>query len=467
MSNLKTIAAIALLLALFACMVLVIPSLFVEEDNEETSGYSPISVNPPPENVSEPEQVSSPEELDSLSLTIDAIVNNIENLDVFFASEFTREEAEKMNDICGRAAVEAFAASLERGKVTDSEFKTATGYSPKAFYAVAISDPERTTVLKDSEDGVADFVFVGDTAFADGYSVMNRYKTRNKGIEGLVSKEVLDIMRSADVAMANHEFTLTDRGAPVKNKKWTFRGDPKNVSIFGELGVDIVGMANNHAFDYGPVSLTDTLIHLDGANIAHVGAGENLNDAKAPYYYVVNGYVVAIVAGSSIDRFSTRGATDFQSGVFQIFDTVSMTNEIAAAKKKADYVVAYVHWGVESTTNLTSGQKSMGKAFVDAGADVVIGMHSHCMQGLEYYKGKLIAYSLGNFVFSSHDLTCGMLKFSIDKDGNIKNVFYPMMQRDNFTYINSGENGKTQFESLRSLSINAEISDDYVVTESK
>ena len=78
MSNLKTIAAIALLLALFACMVLVIPSIFVEEDNEETSGYSPISVNPPPENVSEPEQVSSPEELDSLSLTIDAIVNNIE-----------------------------------------------------------------------------------------------------------------------------------------------------------------------------------------------------------------------------------------------------------------------------------------------------------------------------------------------------------------------------------------------------
>ena len=144
-----------------------------------------------------------------------------------------------------------------------------------------------------------------------------------------------------------------------------------------------------------------------------------------------------------------------------------MTNEIAAAKEKADYVVAYVHWGVESTTNLTSGQKSMGKAFVDAGADVVIGMHSHCMQGLEYYKGKLIAYSLGNFVFSSYDLTCGMMKFSIDKDGNIKNVFYPMMQRDNFTYINSGENGKTQFESLKSLSINAEISDDYVVTESK
>lgn len=466
MSNFKIISIIASVVAVFLCCVLLIPS-FISEEVDETSGYSPLSVNPPPENVSEPEEITKPSELDSYSFAVDAIMDNLSNLDVFFAASFGRETIDKIKNLCGNKAVEALASALENGKVDSDAFKTITGYSAKAFYAVALSDPEQTTVLEDSADGVADFVFVGDTAFADGYSVMNRYKARGKGIEGLVSDEVLDIMRSADVTMANHEFTLTDRGAPIKGKKWTFRGNPKNVSIFGELGVDIVGMANNHAFDYGPLSLTDTITHLDGAGIAHIGAGENLNDAKKPYYYVVNGYVVAIVAGSAIDPYSTRGATDSQSGVFQIFDTVSMSNEISAAKEKADFVIAYVHWGIEKTTNLTGGQKSMGKAFVDAGADVVIGMHSHCMQGLEYYKGKLIAYSLGNFVFSSYTLTCGMLKFSIDKEGNITNVFYPMMQSENFTYINSGEKGKDQLESLRNLSINAKISDDYVVTESK
>ena len=466
MNNFKVISIITLIVAVFLCSVLVIPS-FIGDDYDETSAYSPISVNPPPENVSEPEEITKPSELDSYTFTVDAIMENISNLDVFFAPSFDRDTIEKINELCGKEAVEALADSLENGKVDSDAFKAATGYSAKAFYAVALSDPERTTVLEDTDDGVADFIFVGDTAFPNGYSVMNRYNSRGKGIEGLVSEEILEIMRSADVTMANHEFTLTDRGSPIKGKKWTFRGDPKNVSIFGELGVDIVGLANNHAFDYGPLSLTDTLTHLDGAGIAHVGAGENLNDAKEPYYYVINGYVIAIVAGSAIDPYSTRGATDSQSGVFQIFDTVSMSNEIAAAKEKADYVVAYVHWGVESTTNLTSGQKSMGKAFVDAGADVVIGMHSHCMQGLEYYKGKLIAYSLGNFVFSSFKLTCGMLKLSIDKEGNLTNVFYPMMQRDNFTYINSGEDGRSQLELLRKLSINTVISDDFVVTELK
>ena len=468
MSNFKIIAVIAAFVALFVCMALVIPSLFVEEEiSDDISGYSPVSVNPPPENVSEPESVSKPAELDSYSLAVEAILNNLSNLKVFFASSFDRDAVKKLNDMCGSDAVEDLASKLESGTVGDDEFKEITNYSAKAFYAIALSEPSRTVVLDDTDDGVADFVFVGDTAFPDGYSVMNRYNSRNKGIEGLVSKEVLEIMRSADITMANHEFTLTDRGEPVKNKKWTFRGNPKNVSIFAELGVDIVGLANNHAFDYGPLSLTDTLTHLNNAGIAHVGAGENLNEAKEPFYYVVNGYVVAIVAGSAIDRYSTRGATDSQSGVFQIFDTVSMSKEISAAKEKADFVIAYVHWGVESTTNLTDGQKSMGKAFVDAGADAVIGMHSHCMQGVEYYKGKLIAYSLGNFVFSSFKLTCAMLKLSIDKNGNIINTFYPMMQEDNFTYINSGENGKKQLESLKNLSINTVISDDYVLTELK
>ena len=190
MNNFKVISIITLIVAVFLCSVLVIPS-FVGDDYDETSAYSPISVNPPPENVSEPEEVTKPSELDSYTFTVDAIMDNISNLDVFFAPSFDRDTIEKINKLCGKEAVEALADSLENGNVDSDAFKTATGYSAKAFYAVALSDPERTTVLEDTDDGVADFIFVGDTAFPNGYSVMNRYNSRGKGIEGCVLPTLL------------------------------------------------------------------------------------------------------------------------------------------------------------------------------------------------------------------------------------------------------------------------------------
>lgn len=464
MNRIKLFTILAVITALCVTAIIIIPDYSGNDFDE--GAYSPVSVNPPSDDLSESEEISKPENLDSYKLAVDVILDNISNLETSFAGKVDSEYIEKIRTNLGSDYVEMLANILEAQKLTSDNIFSLLGYTEKAFDTLVENDLERTAVLENTENGITELVFVGDVSFSDGYSVMNQYRSRGKGAEGIVSEEVLAIMRSATVTMANNEFTLTDRGSPIPDKMWTFRGNPENVSIYYEMGVDIVGLANNHAFDYGPDSLTDTLKTLDDAGIARVGAGENFEEAKAPYYYIVNGVKIAIVAGSAIDPYSTRGAKENVSGVFQIFDTVSMSKEISAAKEKADYVIAYVHWGVESTLVLTSGQKNMGKAFVDAGADVVVGMHSHCMQGLEYYNGKLIVYSLGNFTFSSHDLTCGMLKTSIDSDGGISNVFYPMMQKDNFTYINSGENGASQLELLRSLLINAKISDDYVVTES-
>lgn len=456
------------LLTVFFCLSIAAVCVACSNGNvsdNNTSIYSPVSVNPLPENLSEPESVSKPENIDSISLASESILNNIAHLETSFASRVDSHFITAITERFGEETVEKLAKALENGTVTSEDFRTISGYTEKAFITLLDNDNERTTVLENTENGVTDFVFVGDVTFADTSSVMKKYKSRGKGVEGIVSSEVLQIMRSATVTMANNEFTFTTRGSAIPNKRFTFRGNPENVSIYHEMGVDIVGMANNHAFDFGPDSLTDTLATLDKAGIARLGAGEDINEAKAPYYYIVNGIKIAIVAGSSIDPYYTRGATEEQSGVFQMFDENLMCEVISDAKEKADYVIAYVHWGIESTTHLSSGQKSMGKAFVDAGADLVVGMHSHCMQGLEYYKGKLIAYSLGNFTFSNFSLTCGMLKTSINPDGTIENSYFPMMQKDNLTYINSGEKGKSQFELLKSLLINAAISEDYKVTE--
>lgn len=454
-------------LIVFLCIVLTATVLISCGGNDENTGYSPTPVNPPPSDVSDPSENEKPNNLDSYKLAVQEIIDNVDNLKTSFAKDVNKGFIDKIAEKFGTDAVEKLANALADGDVDSKVLHDVLGYSEKAFVALLNDDLVRTSVLENTENGVTDLVFVGDVTFNDGSSVMYTYEARKKGAKGLVSDEVLGIMNAATITMANNEFTLSKRGSPVPDKKWTFRGNPENVNIYHEMGVDIVGLANNHAFDYGPDSLTDTLLTLDGAGIAHVGAGENLNEAKAPYYYIVNGYRIAIVAGTAIDPWSTRGARENQSGVFQIFDTVSMQNEISAAKEKADYVFAYVHWGEEITFTLTYGQTYMGKAFIDAGADVVVGMHSHCMQGIEHYNGKLIVYSLGNFVFSPYDLTAAMLKTTINADGELINTFYPMKQTNSFTFINSGEKGKSQMELLLSLAINTEIAEDYVVTESK
>lgn len=473
----KIIIITALCAALFVTFALVLPSLSVDTEPIDNSSASDISDDSAPV-VSTPSQPdestvsedisldeSQPDDVDIYELAIQDILLNKSNLKTSFAESVDRAFIENVGALFGVESVVALSDALAVGEVNASNIREIFGYSEKAFCSLVTNDLERTTVIESNGSDTAEFVFVGDVSFADGYSVMSRYESRGKGAAGIVSEEVLAIMRNADVAMANNEFTLSDRGSPIPDKLWTFRGKPENVSIYHEMGVDIVGLANNHVFDYGPDALTDTLATLDGAAIARVGAGENIDEAKAPYYYIVNGYKIAVVAGSAIDPYSTRGATDKQSGVFQIFDTDSMCQAIIDAKEEADFVIAYVHWGHESTTELTGGQKRMGKAFVDAGADLVVGMHSHCMQGLEYYNGKLIVYSLGNFTFSSYTLTAGMLQTTISSDGEFTNKFYTLMNDGNFTYINDGEKGKSQLEELRSISTNINITEDFLVTD--
>ena len=254
-------------------------------DNDE-SAYSPISVEALPEDLSEPESVSKPINLDSYELATGVILENLSSLDTTFTSNVDKTFLDKVAEVFGADKVEALANALENGAVSGDDLYSVIGYTEKTFLSLLNNDLERTTVLEDTDGRITDMVFVGDVSFSDGYSVMNKYTSRGKGVEGIVSEEVLEIMRSATVAMANNEFTFTTRGAPIKDKIWTFRGKPENVSIYYEMGVDIVGLANNHAFDYGPDSLTDTLATLDNAGIARLGAGENLEEAKAPYYYI-------------------------------------------------------------------------------------------------------------------------------------------------------------------------------------
>ncbi len=248
--------------------------------------------------------------------------------------------------------------------------------------------------------------FAGDICFADNYVPMEHLaELHSTNIADGIDQRYIDIMRDMDLMWVNNEFCYSDRGEPLPGKTYTFRSTPANVKYLNDLGVDIAGLANNHVFDYGEESFLDTLSTLEDAGVPYVGAGRNLNEAKAPLYLQANGFTIAYVAASSAEYdIFTPEATATSPGILWCYDDTLLLEAIREADTHADYVVVLPHWGVEHSTELEGSQIESAHAYIDAGADAVIGGHTHILQGMEYYQGKPILYSLGNFWFDDYDI---------------------------------------------------------------
>ncbi|MEW6032898.1 MAG: CapA family protein [Bacillota bacterium] len=212
---------------------------------------------------------------------------------------------------------------------------------------------------------------------------------------------VRTVLAAADIAMVNLESCVSTRGTPV-DKRWVFRAAPEALAGLKNAGVDIVSTANNHVFDYGLDAFLDTLAYLEQYGIRQVGSGRDLAAALSPVIMEAGGLRIAFLAAtqwfvSAGVASSTRpGVTVTHYHEAALLETIRRLKE----RGEADYVAVSLHWGIEGDHDVDRYQERLGRALVDAGADMVIGHHPHVLQGIEIYKGKLIAYSLGNFVFT-------------------------------------------------------------------
>lgn len=287
--------------------------------------------------------------------------------------------------------------------------------------------------------------FGGDICFYDEYANMHSLKNRGGSIESSISAELLERMRQADILMLNNEFAYSNRGVPLADKAFTFRSRPENVALLSEMGVDIVSLANNHVYDYGEDALFDTLDTLQGAGMPYVGAGRNLDEAAAPYYYEVKGRTIAFISATQVERNDapdTKGATSVTAGTFRCFNNEEfdrLVQVIKEADAKADFTVVYIHWGTENTDELHWLQTKQAPLIVEAGADLIVGDHPHCLQGIEYIEGVPVFYSLGNFWFNSKTLDTGLLEVTLDEKGETICRFLPAKQHDCRTDMMSGE----------------------------
>jgi len=208
-------------------------------------------------------------------------------------------------------------------------------------------------------------------------------------------ERVLPLLADADITIGNMEGTFTDRGEPAA-KTYTFRTPPRFAAGLATAGIDIVSLANNHTTDFGEISLMDTIRALDEAGVRHAGAGENVTAAAQPVILEAKGLRVALLSYTAIP--GSIAAGDAHAGVAW-GDEDTIAQGVAAARSQADVVVVALHAGVEYQDDPSPEQQSLARAAIDAGAALVLGHHAHVLQGWEWYRGGLIVYGLGNFVF--------------------------------------------------------------------
>ena len=318
--------------------------------------------------------------------------------------------------------------------------------------------------------------FAGDICLGDNYIPMQHQEAiGSEDISDGIDPRFIEIMRGMDQMWINNEFVYSRRGAPLDGKAWTFCGDPDNVSYLKDLGVDIVGLANNHTFDFGEESFLDTLETLEEAEIPYVGAGRNIKQAAAPVYLETDGFRIAYVAASRAEyTIYTPEATDTEPGILWCYDYDRFLESIEEAAANADYVIALPHWGVEHSTELEDEQIYGAHACIDAGADAVIGAHPHILQGLEYYEGKPILYSLGNFWFDDYDIDTMVAQLQIKgkraegdaplKDAEVELRLYPGTQSGVYTALADTDEWKSRIlQDLENISVNVRIDEDGVV----
>lgn len=234
-------------------------------------------------------------------------------------------------------------------------------------------------------------------------------------------------LQAGDLRICQLEATLSTRGTvrtDVRNP--AHRVHPRNVEALTAAGFDIVSFAGNNNLDYGLDAFYDTIELCRSSGIQVVGGGRDLAEASAPAVLPANGQTVAFVNFCSILRDGYAATKDrggisplhvstFYEPLENVYEqpgtpsrTVTVVDEhdldrvtaaIASSREQADIVVACFHWGVHFTHDLAMYQPDVAYAAVDAGADVVLGTHPHCLQAVDVYDGKPIFYSLGNFAF--------------------------------------------------------------------
>jgi poly-gamma-glutamate capsule biosynthesis protein CapA/YwtB (metallophosphatase superfamily) len=227
----------------------------------------------------------------------------------------------------------------------------------------------------------------GDTMLGRGVAAMLAQDPQHT----LVAPEVVDVIREADLFVLNLECCISARGEPFPGRVFHFRAPPWAAEVLAGLGVDCVTLANNHALDFGPDALLDTLAHLDAAGIRVVGAGTDVERARAPVVLEADGFRLGVVAFS--DHPAEYAAAADRPGIAYADLRYSVPDWVTTFPD-ADAVLVTPHWGPNMTTEPPRDVRRAAHALLEAGATIVAGHSAHVFHGV----APRVLYDLGDFV---------------------------------------------------------------------
>lgn len=340
---------------------------------------------------------------------------------------------------------EAVGLIIDTGRLNAGTPGTGTPDAGVPGAEIPVTDTDAITLL-----------FGGDIYLSS--HVLKAYDTGG-GIGGVLDEGIRTAIGESDIFMANEEFPFSNRGTAALDKEYTFSLPTDRVSVMKDIGPDIVSLANNHTMDFGEEALLDTLETLDNAGIKRVGAGVNLDEAKSLEMIEVKGKRIGFLAASRVIPENSWTAGRSHPGLLTTYDPAILIKEIEKARQTCDYLVVYVHWGIEKNTHPEEYQRTLGMQYIDAGADIVVGSHPHVLQGIEYYKGKPIVHSLGNFVFGSTIPETALLRVELPAkmDGEASLQLLPCTSSAGYTRMLNEEKKPKFYSDMEELSLDIMI----------
>ena len=285
-----------------------------------------------------------------------------------------------------------------------------TAPSPSTSDAAPTASSTTTTTAPPSDPGTLTMAFAGDVHFEDYLAPLARDP---HGLDELQSS-----LGAADLAMVNLETAITERGTKI-GKEFHFRAPASALETIKSAGIDAVSMANNHGVDYGPVGLQDTLAAKQASPVPIVGIGKDEDEAFAPAVLSAKGLKVAVFGASEVFEMTLArySAGPGKGGIASASPVTRLRNVVSRAAARYDVVVVFLHWGLDYQKCPDQLSVQTAQALEQAGADIIVGGHSHRVNGAGWLGRSYVDYGFGNFVWwRSHepDSRSGVLTLSID-----------------------------------------------------
>lgn len=266
----------------------------------------------------------------------------------------------------------------------------------------------------------------------------------SKNAEKVFDKGVLRLFKTADELVVNLECAVTESENRIKKFGPHLKAPFGTCEVLKGAGVTFVTLSNNHIFDFGKEGVKDTMKELDKTGIKYTGYGKNEADSRNDYIIERDGLKIAVI---DVCEHEYTYALENREGA-RPYDPYDTSDDIAAAKKKADYVIVVYHGGKEFCRYPSPRLYKLCRSMIKHGADVVLCQHSHCVGCYENYEGGHILYGQGNFYFidkrvygtEKEDLWNNGLAVVLDVDkSGIKFTPVPVVMKDNMLYLAEGE----------------------------